>query len=71
MLISRNTARSSLEHVVFFLTDTSEYKGIDTAELDEVAKTRPGARECPEGQIPIVTEPGPDVVRDSLRHYEP
>src|SRR5512139_3751433 len=27
-----------LEHVVFFFDDTAEYKGIDTAELDEVAK---------------------------------
>ena len=27
-----------LEHVVFFFDDASEYKGIDTAEPDEVAK---------------------------------
>jgi len=39
---------------VFFFADTSEYKGIDTAELDEVAKTRiwPPCQ-CLEGQLPI------------------
>ncbi len=42
-----------LEHVVFFFDDTAEYKGIDTAELDEVAKKADLASgQCPEGQIP-------------------
>jgi hypothetical protein len=53
-----------LEHVVFFFADASEYKGIDTAELDEVAKSADLAlvNALKEG-YPIVTEPGPDVVR--------
>ena len=53
-----------LEHVVFFFDETSESKAIDTSELDEVA------RKCDlalvnalQGSYPIVTEPGPDVVR--------
>jgi hypothetical protein len=53
-----------LEHVVFFFDDTSEYKGIDTAELDEVAKNADLALvSALKDKYPIVTEPGPDVVR--------
>ncbi len=56
--------RVILEHVVFFFDDTSDYKAIDTSELDELA------RKCDlalvnalKGSYPIVTGPGPDVVR--------
>ena len=53
-----------LEHVVFFFADTSEYKGIDTAELDEVAKSADLALvNALKDSYPIVTVPGPDVVR--------
>jgi hypothetical protein len=53
-----------LEHVVFFFDESSQYKGIDTSQLDEIA------RQCDQELVyalrdayPIVTEPGPDVVR--------
>jgi hypothetical protein len=53
-----------LEHVVFFFHDASEYKGIDTAELDEVAKEADLALvNALKDGYPIVAEPGPDVVR--------
>jgi hypothetical protein len=53
-----------LEHVVFFFDDASEYKGIDTAELDEVAKKADLALvSALKDNYPIVAEPGPDVVR--------
>ncbi len=53
-----------LDHVVFFFDDASEYKGIDTAELDEVAKKADLALvNALKDGYPIVTEPGPDVVR--------
>jgi hypothetical protein len=53
-----------LEHVVFFFDDASEYKGIDTAELDEVAKKADLALvNALKDNYPIVAEPGPDVVR--------
>ena len=53
-----------LEHVVFFFADASEYKGIDTAELDEVAKSADLALvNALKDGYPIVTEPGTDVVR--------
>ena len=53
-----------LEHVVFFLDDTSQYKGIDTAEMDELAKKCDLAlvNALKDGYT-IVTEPGPDVVQ--------
>ena len=57
-------SKVALEHVVFFFDDTSEYKGIDTAELDEVAKSADLALVTAlKDKYPIVTEPGPDVVR--------
>jgi hypothetical protein len=53
-----------LDHVVFFFADDSDNKGIDTSDLDEIAK------ECDlalvnalKDSYPIVAEPGPDVVR--------
>jgi hypothetical protein len=53
-----------LEHVVFFFDDTSEYKGIDTQELDEVAKEADLALvKALKDKYPIVTEPAPDVLR--------
>jgi hypothetical protein len=57
-------SKVALEHVVFFFDDNSEYKGIDTAELDEVAKSADLALvNALKDKYPIVTEPGPDVVR--------
>ena len=53
-----------LEHVVFFFADASEYKGIDTAELEELAKKCDLALvNALKDSYPIVTEPDPDVVR--------
>ena len=53
-----------LEHVVFFLDDTSQYKGIDTAEMDELAKKCDLALvNALKDAYTIVTEPGPDVVQ--------
>jgi len=53
-----------LEHVVFFLDDTSQYKGIDTAEMNELAqKCDLALVNALKDSYPIVTEPGPDVVR--------
>jgi hypothetical protein len=53
-----------LEHVVFFLDDTSQYKGIDTAEMNELAqKCDLALVNALKDGYPIVTEPGPDVVR--------
>ena len=53
-----------LEHVVFFLDDTSQYKGIDTAEMNQLAqKCDLALVNALKDGYPIVTEPGPDVVR--------
>jgi len=53
-----------LEHVVFFLDDTAQYKGIDTAEMDELAKKCDLALvNALKDTYAIVTEPGPDVVQ--------
>lgn len=53
-----------LEHVVFFFDETSESKAIDTSELDDLAKQCDLAFvKALKDSYPIVTEPGPDVVR--------
>jgi hypothetical protein len=53
-----------LEHVVFFFADDSQYKGIDTSELNQLAEQFDLAIvNALKGSYPIVTEPGPDVVR--------
>ncbi len=53
-----------LEHVVFFFADDSQYKGIDTSELGQLAeKFDLAIANALQGKYPIVTEPGPDVVR--------
>jgi len=53
-----------IEHVVFFFDETSESKAIDTSELDDLAKKCDLALvNALKGSYPIVTEPGPDVVR--------
>jgi hypothetical protein len=53
-----------LEHITFFLDDTSEYKGIDAAEMNELAqKCDLALVNALKDGYPIVTEPGPDVVR--------
>ncbi len=53
-----------LEHVVFFFADDSEYKGIDTSELNQLAEQFDLAIiNALKGKYPIVTKPGPDVVR--------
>lgn len=53
-----------LEHIVFFLDDTSEYKGIDASEMNELAqKCNLALVNALKDSYPIVTEPGPGVVR--------
>jgi hypothetical protein len=53
-----------LEHVVFFLDDTSEDKGINTVEMNELAeKCDLALVNALKDSYPIVTEPGPDVVQ--------
>ena len=53
-----------LEHVVFFLDDTSEDKGIDTVEMNELAeKCDLAVVNALKDRYTIVTEPGPDVVQ--------
>ncbi len=53
-----------LEHVVFFLADDSQYKGIETSELHQLAEQFDLAVvNALKGRYPIVTEPGPDAVR--------
>lgn len=53
-----------LEHVVFYLDDTSEDKGINTVEMNELAeKCDLALVNALKDTYPIVTEPGPDVVR--------
>jgi len=53
-----------LEHVVFFFDEASESKAIDTSELSELAeKCDLALVNALQGSYPIVTEPGPDVVR--------
>lgn len=53
-----------LEHIVFFLDDTSEYKGIDASEMNALAeKCNLALVNALKDGYPIVTEPGPDVVQ--------
>ena len=53
-----------LEHITFFLDDTSEYKGIDPSEMNELAqKCNLALVDALKDGYPIVTEPGPDVVQ--------
>jgi len=53
-----------VENVIFFFADDSQYKGIDSAELGALAKEFDLAIvDALKGSYPIVTEPGPDVVR--------
>jgi len=53
-----------LEHVVFFFADDSQYKGIDTSDLNELAEKFDRAIiDALAGRYPIVTEPGPNVIR--------
>jgi hypothetical protein len=53
-----------LEHVVFFFADDSQYKGIDSSELHQLAEQFDLAIvNALRGRYPIVTEPGPDVIR--------
>lgn len=52
-----------IEHVIFFL-DEDSYKGIDSSELNELAeKFDLAIVDALKGSYPIVTEPGPDVLR--------
>jgi len=53
-----------LEHVVFFFADDSQYKGIDSSELHQLAEDFDLAIiNALKDRYPIVTEAGPDVVR--------
>lgn len=53
-----------IEHVVFFFANDSEYKGIDSSELHQLAEQFDLAIvNALKGRYPIVTEPGPDVLR--------
>jgi hypothetical protein len=56
--------RVMLDSVVFYLADDSEYKGIDPAEMKELADAFNLAMiTALKDKYPIVAEPGPDVVR--------
>jgi hypothetical protein len=53
-----------LESVVFFFAEDAEYKGIDPVEMKELSDGFNLAFvNALKGKYPIVTEPGPDVVR--------
>ncbi len=53
-----------VEHVVFFFADDSQYKGIDSSELNQLAEQFDLAIvNALRGRYPIVTEAGPDVLR--------
>jgi hypothetical protein len=53
-----------LDSVVFFLSDKSEYKGIDPQAMKELADACDlQVVNALKGSYPIVAEPGPDVVR--------
>jgi len=53
-----------LEHVVFFFADDSQYKGIDSSELHQLAEKFDLAIVTAAKDVTrFVTEPGPDVVR--------
>jgi len=53
-----------LDSVVFYLADDSEYKGIDPVEMKELADAcNLAIVNALKDKYPIVSEPGPDVVR--------
>jgi hypothetical protein len=53
-----------IETVVFYYADDSEDKGMDVAEMKELTDAFNQALvDALQGRYPIVTEPGPDVVR--------
>jgi hypothetical protein len=53
-----------LDSVVFYFADDSEYKGIDPGQLKALADTCDQAfANALKDKYPIVSEPGPDVVR--------
>ena len=53
-----------IEHVIFFFADDSQYKGIDSSELHQLAEHFDLAIiNALKASYQIVTEPGPDVVR--------
>ncbi len=53
-----------LDSVVFYLSDDSEYKGIDPAVLKDLAdKCNLAIVNALKDKYPIVAEPGPDVIR--------
>ncbi len=53
-----------LDHVVFFFADDSQYKGIDTSDLNELAEKFDRAiLDALAGRYPVVVEPGPNVIR--------
>lgn len=53
-----------LEHVIFFFADDSQYKGVDSSELHQIAEKFDLAIVTALKDVTrFVTEPGPDVVR--------
>jgi Protein of unknown function (DUF3313) len=59
-----NYTRVMLDSVVFFLADDSEYSGIDPHQLTELADAfNRQLVETLSDSYPIVSEPGPDVIR--------
>ncbi len=53
-----------LEHVIFFFADDSQYKGLDSSELHQIAEKFDLAIVTVLKDVTrFVTEPGPDVVR--------
>jgi hypothetical protein len=56
--------RVMLDSVTFYLADDSEYKGIDPVEMKELADAcNLAIVNALKDKYPIVSEPGPDVVR--------
>jgi hypothetical protein len=53
-----------MDHVVFYLKDDAEYKGIHADELKELADAfHKAVVEALEGAYPLVDKPGPDAMR--------
>ena len=53
-----------VDSVIFYLADSSEYKGVDPQEMKELAdQFNKELLAAFQGKYPIVAEPGPDVAR--------
>ena len=60
-----------VDSVVFFLADSSDYKGIDPQEMKELAdEFNKQIVAAFKDKWPIVAEPGPDVARYPHCHHQ-